>query len=56
MRKLSRLTRDTLMAMQAQTLCRMRWYFLAPKFWPTKVVTDTPKAPETIQMMAPALP
>lgn len=26
-----------------------RSYFRAPKFWLTKVVMDTPKAPETIQ-------
>ena len=28
---------------------RIRSYFPAPKFWLTKVVMDTPKAPEIIQ-------
>lgn len=40
----------TLMPMQTQTLCRILSYFCAPKFCPTKVVTDTPKAPEIIHV------
>ena len=33
----------TLMPMQTHTLWRIRSYFWAPKFCPTKVVTETPK-------------
>ena len=40
----------TLMPMQTYTLWRILSYFWAPKFCPTKVVTETPKAPEIIQV------
>ena len=41
---------------QTRTLLRMREYFCAPKFCPTKVVIDTSKAERIIQKKPSILP
>ena len=48
-RRLMRAVTPKVTPRQTITPFLSRSYFRAPKFWLTKVVMDTPKAPETIQ-------